>query len=67
MRKRRQQVRDLAIKSWLRGDRCWTLRKMTDLATVVQDRDSSVVLDRVYDGKSGNNDLPMGVCTKFAV
>lgn len=39
-------------------------REMTDVATVVQDRDSTVALDRVYDGKSGNNDLPMGVCGK---
>jgi hypothetical protein len=33
-------------------------KKMTDVASVVQDRDSTVVLD---DSKSGNNDLPLRV------
>lgn len=33
-------------------------KKPTEVATVVQDRDSTVVLDRVYEG---NNDLPVRV------
>ena len=54
MRRRPQRVRDFPMKSWLVG------REMTNVATAVQDRDSIVVLDRVYC-MTGNNDLPLRV------